>query len=249
MAASAKQQLWVWIGALGLAATPGLAHAQDPTVVGRATIHGRVLEQGRARGLEGATITLRPTDVQTKTDKDGRFHFEGITAGQYTLRSELEGHDTREDSLSLDLGETVDVLLRLGSRDREVDDMEVAVRSVALMRAGFYERRDNARGTLFGPAELARRNARLTSDLFRNMPSVEVAQGGVGPRTITFRRGVSCSPDLYVDGQRLGTGIDVDQLLPDDLLALEVYMSGSIPQAFSSSTCGVIVFWTRRRSS
>jgi hypothetical protein len=240
-----------WLGVAALVTVPGVAQAaQDPATAGRAAIiHGRVLEQGRARALEGAIIILMPENVQAITDKDGRFLFEGIVAGVHTLRSALEGHDSREDSVRLDLGETVDVLLRLGSRSREVDPIEVAVRSVALTRAEFYDRRDHARGTFLGPADLARRNARVTTDLFRTMPSVDVGQGGQGSRTITFRRGVSCSPDIYVDNQRLGAGFDVDQLRPDDLLAIEVYMSGSIPQAFTSSTCGVIVFWTRRRGS
>ena len=243
-----RRRLPRWIGVFGLAVLPGLAQAQDPTLAGRATIHGRILEQGRARALEGATVTLMPDNIQSKTDGNGRFHFEAIVAGNHTLRSEREGHDTREDSVRLDLGETVDIVLRLGSQNREVDPIEVAVRSGALTRAAFYDRRDNARGTFLGPADLARRNARLTSDLFRNMPSVEVGHGGKG-RNITFRRGVSCSPDIYVDNQRLDPSFDVDQLRPEDLLAIEVYMSGSIPQAFVSSTCGVVVFWTRRRGS
>jgi hypothetical protein len=224
------------------------AQAQEVLTQGRSVIHGRILEQGRTRAIQGATVTLLPANIQFTTDANGRFLFEGVAAGTHTLRSELEGHTTRQDSVIIEQGTSVDVLLRMTNRDRKVDAIEVTVRSSGLERVGFYDRRDEGRGTFLGPRDIRNRNARVTTDLFRDLPLVEVGPGSTSSRRIVFRRGVSCTPDIYIDNQRLGQGLDVDQLRPEELLAIEVYMAGSIPQYYTSSTCGVILFWTRRRN-
>ena len=72
-----------------LATSP--AQAQDATLQGRSVIHGRILEQGRTRAIEGATVTLLPANIQFTTDANGRFLFEGVAAGTHTLRSVLDG--------------------------------------------------------------------------------------------------------------------------------------------------------------
>lgn len=236
-------------GLVGLLLVPCMAQAQDAVTPGRARIHGRILEQGRSRPVEGVTVTLLPANISDTTDADGRFTFEAVTAGTHLLRSEGAGRLTREDSLQIDHGASVDVLLRMTDRDRKVDEMEVAVRSYALERVGFYDRRDQEHGTFLSPQHITERRARVTSDLFRNLPSVEVSQSRTGRNQILYRRGVSCYPDVYIDGQRIGPNLDVDQLVPTELLGIEIYMAGSIPRTFTSSTCGVMVLWTRRRGS
>lgn len=238
-----------WMLVIALIVLPVRAAGQDTTDAPPvARIHGRVIEHGgRERSLAGVSVTLRPGNRQATTDANGRFEFRALAAGDYEVSIALEGHGGTTDSLTLGQGAAVDVLLRLSPRGGPVPAMEVAERNVALERVAFYDRRDREPGIFLTPQDLARRNPRRLTDVFREMPSVDIAQSTRGGTTILFRRGVACTPDVYLDNQRLGY-VDVDLLRPEEMLAIEVYIGGSVPIRFRSSTCGVILLWSRRRA-
>jgi len=66
-----------------------------------AVIQGRVTEGSGAIGLEGATITIVETGQNTTADRDGRFRFAGVPAGEYTLVTSYIGAAPTESAVSV----------------------------------------------------------------------------------------------------------------------------------------------------
>ena len=99
----------------------------------------------------------------------------------------------------------------------------------------------------------------MPSDLLQMIPSVEVAQPGVGffGKRIAFRSPFGkgyCQPDLYVDGVlfRGGTPADmqIDEIVnPNHIEAIKIYTRpGVAPLQFTNNMggCGSIVVWLRK---
>ena len=77
------------------------------------------------------------------------------------------------------------------------------------------------------------------------MAGLIVEVDGPDRRTIRVVRGVSCTPDLLLDGQRLGV-VGVDVLRPEEIAGIEVYLGAAAPMRYRTSTCGVILLWSMR---
>src|SRR4051794_9241960 len=87
------------------------AHAQTLT----GTITGRVADQ-QGGVLPGVTVTLTgKTGSQTQvTDARGEFRFVGLEVGNYTVKSELTGFRTKEETaLDLGIGKTIELKVEM----------------------------------------------------------------------------------------------------------------------------------------
>jgi hypothetical protein len=221
--------------------------AQETRTPATARIHGRVVEQqGRQRRLPGITVTLQPGGLQQTTDARGLFLFANLEAGTYVLHIDAPSYAVRADSVPLTLGQVLDVTVKLAPRDKTAEALDIMERFVGLDRAGFYDRRDTLPGYFITKPEIERQNPHRTTDLFQRVSGLIVANEGFERRTIRVVRGVSCNPDIVVDGQRIGA-VDVDTLIrPESIAGVEVYLGTSGPTRFRTSTCGVILFWSIR---
>jgi hypothetical protein len=122
----------------------------------------------------------------------------------------------------------------------------------ALERAGFYERRRHGFGTFLDRADIERRRPSRTVDLLTGIAGVRIQYNRDGSRSVMMRslgfRG-ACRPRILLDGIEVRWfNLDHD-LSPHDVEAVEIYR-GSVqtPARFggTNSSCGVLVFWTRR---
>lgn len=66
-----------------------------------AVIQGRVTEGSGSIGLEGATITIAETGQSVTADRDGRYRFANVPAGDYTLVASYIGAVPERSSVSL----------------------------------------------------------------------------------------------------------------------------------------------------
>jgi hypothetical protein len=239
----AVRTLFAWFLVAALPAAD--LYAQDAPRPPTGRMHGRVLDQRGSRGIAGVAVTLVPGDHHVTTDEGGRFSIQGLEAGSYALRLESAPHGTREDSVTLDRGEAIDVTARLKENSPEQQPIEWFIRSAGLDRLGFYERRYVEPGIFLTEYDIERQRPRRTSDLFHRMAGLIVEVDGPDRRTIRVVRGVSCSPDLLLDGQRLGP-VGVDLLRPEEIAGIEVYLGSVAPIRYRTSTCGVILLWSRR---
>ena len=133
----------------------------------------------------------------------------------------------------------------------ELDPLIVVVeaRSLHLEDAGFYDRQRRSFGRFVTRQEIEARRPLLVSDLLRMMPGVRVSPRGAFPReNVLLLRG-GCVADVYIDGFPSGQSVPVDAMLhPNDIEAVEVYQASETPAQFKTTSCGAVVFWTRRPS-
>ena len=150
--------------ALGAASTLAIAAAQLSTAEA-AVIQGRITEGSGTIGLEGATITIAETGQNVTADRDGRFRFANVPAGDYTLVASYIGAVPTESTVSI-------------ASDDETATVDIAV-------GAFLEISDNIlvvgqRGSL--NASLSRQRASdrvitvLSADAIGQLPDENVAE-------------------------------------------------------------------------
>lgn len=93
--------LWAWSAA---------AQSQ-----GGAVIEGTVTFAGNGQPLHGATVLLSPGGRLAESDDQGRYRFEGLTPGQYTLLAHVHALADEKKTVAVRAGETatVDFALRI----------------------------------------------------------------------------------------------------------------------------------------
>jgi hypothetical protein len=123
----------------------------------------------------------------------------------------------------------------------------------ALALRNFDERKARGLGLFVTRSDILARNPLRPSDLLRDKRGVRVVRlsnNYYGVRFAAYSARVRpCAPSMWIDGQ-LAPGMEIDDLLPDDIYAIELYESfASVPAEFAPRTstvpCGTIVIWTR----
>ena len=137
----------------------------------------------------------------------------------------------------------------------EVDGMVISALRHPFVE-GFDRRRRQGIGAFITPRQVEERRASVSSDLFRQLPMVQLVRlpgGGTGlrfPTILSIRRSSEdCVPMLWLDGQR-APGLEIDEIRAGDILAIEIYRGAStVPADFATggrTQCGAIVIWTKR---
>ncbi len=80
--------------------------AQPP---GRATIQGTVTCAGNGEPLHGASVLLSPGGKLVESDDLGRYRFEGLAPGEYTLLAHVHALTDEKKTVRVKAGETVTV--------------------------------------------------------------------------------------------------------------------------------------------
>jgi hypothetical protein len=122
----------------------------------------------------------------------------------------------------VEVGQELDVTIRLDTRPIPLEPIAVEVRSGKLGEVGFYDRRDNSglSGRYITAEHLERRNAAVLTDALVGVQGVKVFYTEPGRTTVRFNRYVheqdgpnagyamqdrrdprGCEPDLYIDGR------------------------------------------------
>ncbi len=232
--------------------------AQGPTTIpGQipdtvSMVQGRVEEHETGRPLAGAAVSLASGPGGTQgigtrvTDPDGRFLFRQVPPGTYRLTVTRIGYRDLRDTLQVGLASDLEMVLPMSVSPIPLEPLVVVTeRQVDWVMRDFEARRRTRSGTFFDRGEIEARLPSRFTDLLRMVPGARVVPAG--PYGYTVRLRGNCRPQLWVDGMRLLSAEDMDDILPTmDLEAVEVYHSASLPVEFGSNNCGAIVVWTRR---
>ena len=217
------------------------------------TVQGLVVDQVARSPLEDAAVSLAPgpgggSGLGTRiTDEEGYFEFDSVPPGTYTVVVTLLGYRERRDTLRVEPGDHLDVLVALSVDPIPMDPIVVEVRRpfVPVYVEDFEHRRRTRSGTFFTREDIDNRGFLRFSDLLRMVPGARVTPSGLYGQVVTLRGG--CRPQLWVDGVRTLTSLGMDDILPTmDVAAVEVYHGVQTPAEFGSHSCGTIVVWTRR---
>jgi hypothetical protein len=211
--------------------------------------------EGRVRGPDGvavpaAAVELSGTPIRATSGADGRFRIAQVPPGSYPLRVSHVGFATVSDSVTVEYAATAQVTVTLSVDAVALEPITVTTRAFQLDRVGFYTRQQQFRGVFITRDQIRDMPLRVSSDLMRSIPGVQVVQGGVTGNRVVGR--LNCPFNYVVNGSPVGLGFELDEIAIDAIAALEIYRSlNEVPGEFaplSSSrrgACGVIVIWTR----
>ena len=129
------------------------------------------------------------SDRTVVSDERGRFLFQGVEAGGTELHTAMLGYETRHDSLFLPERRSVQVVIPMARRPIDMAPIRVEVRAIALVRNGFYERRESGyAGHFFTRADLVDRDARRLTELLGPLPGVRIMRAGIEGDRVVFER-------------------------------------------------------------
>lgn len=204
-------------------------------------------------GIEGATVQIAGNVL--RTDPRGSFRLWAPDVDTLTIVVHRLGFEALEALLTANSKQWDTVVVELNRVAQNVAGMTVTSSATrrALALRDFDERKARGMGLFVTRADILARNPLRLSDLLRDKRGVRlvrVANNYYGVRFASYSAALrACAPSMWIDGQ-LAPGMEIDDLLPNDIQAIELYETfASVPAEFAprSSTvpCGTIVIWTR----
>ena len=248
---AARRRAWIaatMVPVLLALGTGGPCRAQDSVRFTR--LVGRVVDSVNAR-IAGATIELLPDRVRRAVSNDsGTFVFDSVPTGIVRLAVRRLGYAPALFSARLRAGRIERVTLELSPVAFELPRQSVVDTVAHPWLTTFERRRMHDGGVYFTREDIERSQLRVTSDLLRRVPGVEIQRTRLGSRVVFINRFVRarpCTPQMFVHSMNYsGT---IDDFSPDDVEAMEVYTSiATVPpelQTAQAQSCGAIVIWTR----
>ncbi len=220
--------------------------AQDvPDPAGPGRFVGRVSDEATGRAVQGATVSVYPTDQTASTDRQGRFSISGISPGALLVTTEALGYETRSDTLAAFPGTTLELGITLSADPIELPPVVVTARNRTLEAAGFYRRADRGSGTQLDRQAIEERRPVYLSDVLRTgVMGVRVDRGRFGDPVVQSTRGRGCNLKVWLDGMHM-PGFNIDTYPVEIVEAVEVYTGPAQPLEYEDS-CGSLLIWTRR---
>jgi hypothetical protein len=237
----------------------GVAAGADSTAPpGKAVLTGRVTDVA-GTPVAQAQVAVEGGNQIAVTDAQGAFTLRGLRSGTTSAVVRKIGFSPALRTVHLKATEPqrLAVVLAMGARTLATVTVTEKM-DPGLKKVGFNERRAmGSRSQFLMPDDIAKRNARFFTDLFRMMPGFRVTDSGVGQMIEGTRSamggGSSGCVNVFVDR------VAFEQMTPGDLdlafavntiAAVEGYASAAeTPQEFQmpGRACATIVAWTRMK--
>lgn len=212
-----------------------------------ATIQGVVLDPG-GRAVRGARVSLLASRIaieQRETDSKGRYRFEGLRAGAYSLVSNAPGLSATASDLQIQTGEdrTADLHLVISAVEQHV--------VVSASLGGALTPEIGSSVSVVTRQEINDRGAQSVLDVLSGVPGVAVNQTGRrGGSTGVFIRGGNSNYNLVMmDGIQLnqfGGDFDFSPLPADGVDHVEITRGPQSALYGSNAMTGVINIVTRQ---
>jgi len=212
-----------------------------------ATLEGAVLDPS-GRTVPRARVNLlasRAVLDEREADAQGRYRFEGLGAGDYTLVASAPGFSASSLAVELAAGETRSVDLKL-----ELTAIEQRV-VVSASLGGALAPELGSSVSVVNADEIEARGAQSVSEVLRGVPGVEVNQTGRrGAITSAFIRGGNSNYNLVlIDGvevNQFGGDFDLAPVAADGVDRVEVTRGPASALYGSNAVTGVVNIVSRR---
>ncbi len=226
--------------ALTLPVKPAVAQEHNATITGRVT-------DSAGTALVGVGVRLFHTSLRTRTDSAGRFRFDRLAAGRYTVAARRVGYHSASERVMVQAGETHDITIKLARLAVPLDTVvtEAQATSENLRINGFTRRQRLGFGTFLTRDDIARLNAFDVWDILRRTPFLMVTDR-LGGHVLTLQ-GTGCRPFVYLDGMPI-VNPPLEGIPADWVDGIEVYRHATeVPAEFAGARtpCGTVLIWTR----
>jgi hypothetical protein len=229
-----------------------LSRADSGTKVGNATVSGRVVLEGGGAPNAGSRVELVGTEAVALTNEKGEFALRNLPSGSRVLLARRLGWGAETVPVDLSAREPKQVTIKLPKFVAIMAPVVVtAKQSAGLEKIGFSRRKKSGFGYYLDPEQIQRMHPNRVSDILRSVPGLRInytPQGDVVSGTRS-PGGSGCVQYVVDDMPWLSTQPgDVNQFVnPSEVVAVEVYQSGSAPAQYSRAMqdCVTIVLWTK----
>jgi hypothetical protein len=207
------------------------------------------------RPIVGAEVILNDS-LRARVDERGQWVIPDAPLGTRMLQVRAVGYFPERRAVDVITG-APPIETALMTVKAMLDTVKVsAERQMDRHRSGFTDRRRTGAGTYLTAADIARRNVRVLSDVFKTVRGVTVERDSIRMRgmfdEVQMPTGGRCVPAFYIDGMLfpdIGSGDLDDMLHAEEVIGIEVYTAVSLPPQFSRGLhgggCGAIVIWTK----
>lgn len=232
---------------------------------GPAVLIGQIWDERRDRPLPGVVVAVAGSAIELATDDHGIFTIT-FAGGPLVLSFRRFGYRVATPMVQAPRGDTTRVSFFLAPATVVLDRVTVTAAAALSPRlAGFEQRmRQNIGGTFITRAYIEQRNAVATTNILRNINGVRIIDSagvlrvasarGFRPSLSGFKGKIDpmapCMMMIGVDGLLKEPGFVLDEILPREIEAIEVYSGpATIPREFASlrqeGFCGLVMLWTR----
>ena len=239
---------------------------QSMSIPGKTGTHATGIVTGHVLSPAGkpvgaARVEIPISGVSTQTREDGSFRLAGVLTGTQLLVARSLSFATAVEAVGVTSRQPTNITLMLAEKVSVLDPVLVtARREYALDKSGFTRRKLAGGGHFFTREDIDQRKPNYITDMVKNLPGIDVSheRGGTvisGRRAATsiYSGNRSCTR-VYVDGSDWGSlqAGDLDMIVnPDDVIGLEVYQPGDVPNRFRNlrGDCLTLVVWTQFRKA
>jgi outer membrane cobalamin receptor len=206
-----------------------------------AAIEGRVLDpDGRVVPAARVTLVAGLTPIaERETNAEGRYLFDGLSGGTYTLSATSAGFSVLSTDLELHAGESrvFDLPLKISAAEERV--------VVSASLGGALAPQVGSSVSIVTQQDIEDRDAESVYQVLQGLPSVEVAQTGRrgGFTTVFVRGGNSNYNQVIIDGvevNQFGGGFDFSSIATDGVDRIEVLRGPESALYGSNAVAGVI---------
>lgn len=242
--------------------------AARTVATGDGRLSGTVVATADGRLLSDALVTITG-GPSTRSNDRGEWFFVNAPVGTRMLEVRALGYYPYRQHVHVLTG-VGPVRVSLSTLEAVLDTVRIKSNRLSTGdRTGFADRKHTGPGRYLTAAQIAKRPATFTSDIFKRITGIRIGYASdtlatdmaiainaddmsLADRRILMR-GISgdwCAPAIYLDGihmRHLGAD-DIDGWLqPKDVAGIEIYSEATVPNEFQQgrSGCGSIVIWKK----
>lgn len=233
------------------------------------TVEGTVVVAGTLRPLPGSQVVVQGTSIGGLADSSGRYRLTDVPAGEITVRVQMIGYATAQETVTLGAGETVHVDFQLREQALDLDAI------VVTGTAGQTRRREMGSSISEFRADQVIQPVQNVDNLLQaRVPGMTVmrSSGAIGSGAQIRLRGnvsvaMSNQPLIYVDGVRVrsdgyprnaspterqdrgpnDTSSPINDLNPHDIERIEVVKGAAATTLYGTeAAAGVIQIFTKQ---
>jgi outer membrane receptor protein involved in Fe transport len=218
-----------------------LSHSQT------VSLFGSVVDAATHQPVSQAIVVLLEIRQQTSTDENGRFHFDQLGAGRYTLAVRHIAFAAIEHRISLSSADRDTLVIELQSAI--IPSQEVIVRST---RTADYLKNTPYPLTIVTNDRLVENSNITVSDALSREPGIALVRDGMWETLISIRGMTRYNIVMMIDNTRIETANDhaaaLSLLNPFDIDRIEVVKGASSALAGTGAFGGVVSIITKSPS-
>ena len=191
-------------------------------------VRGVVVDASSGETLVGANVILENTSIGTATDPDGEFTLRRVPEGEQTLTVSSLGYSSRNITVNIIAGETVERIIELEPDVVEGDDVVIYSQALGQGQAIRTQLASNKIVNVVSETRLRELPDANAAESIGRLPGVSLLRdAGEGQKVAIRGMGPEYS-SITIDGNRIpGTdhdrSVDLSMITPEMLSGIEVY--------------------------